>query len=563
MFTALPLLLPLLVACNGSKNKGDTGLTDSGGGGDSGTTADGGGAGDTAPAPPDPTVDLSGPNVIDPFRTGPLDFALAGTDIPDGATVTMVLTPAPTKGDTGSNDTGLGDAGSSAPAHFTSGDTGAVPASAPFTLASGLAAGTDFSWDGHAPDGAPVASGAWTLEADLVDAKGALLVLDQQTIYVVRTGVIQGRFGVVGGADDQRIPLLWYRASGASPYWDDAGAENTFATSGVTQGSGFGETLLPVPEVWPDLAAPPTSSVDVNMPAAYAWDSRPTLGLTLADLGPAAGAATWTAELDGWELVDGDPASGNLTFRKVDPLADGPSVVEGDLQLRLMADGQLIGTESIPYRLYATMGPPTFASSASPNMLWTAAADQALRGITGVEPDETAVLNALVAWVYDEADLAYDTRSGASFYTGYYGSWSGGRINMRSFLDRSNGRIVNCSDCAGIMGAFANMLGVPLDYSIILSNFGLNEIKAIGIDDFTSCPFGPTSCGFSYHAVTTDDRSSHIWDATLDLDGDDDPGSEPWDELRVQEVPGDEYLDRLVRSGSAAYYYDNSRIQIQ
>ena len=166
------------------------------------------------------------------------------------------------------------------------------------------------------------------------------------------------------------------------------------------------------------------------------------------------------------------------------------------------------------------------------------------------------MLDALVEWVFYDLGLEYDTRRGASAYASYGGDWDRGSFNMSGFLERRFGSVINCSDCAGIIGAYANMIGARQSYLIILSNFGLNEIQAIGVPEYTSCPFGPTSCGFSYHAVTTGDGGANIWDATLALDGDYDPGSAPSEALLVQTIESGEYLDRLVRSGDADYYYE-------
>lgn len=99
------------------------------------------------------------------------------------------------------------------------------------------------------------------------------------------------------------------------------------------------------------------------------------------------------------------------------------------------------------------------------------------------------------------------------------------------------------------------MIGVTLSYTIITPSFNLNYIKAIGGDSFDHCPFGNGGCGFSYHAVTTPDDAGFICDATLALDGDEDPGSYPGEELLVQAITGEEYLDRLVMSGRTNYRY--------
>ena len=560
------ILLSLLLAC-GDKNGGDDtgpaaddtgdpgdgGGTSGDGGGTSGdgggTSGDGGGTGDggtgdggTEP-PPDPAlVGVSGEGAaIDPLRGGPLMWTAIAAPSAGVALFDAVVL-----------------------------DGGGTVVR---TLADDLSpevdpldpelANLDLTWDGRDQDGVPLTAGVYTVSVTLHDGAGTTWGGLDTDAFVVRTGVVSGIWGQSKATDDERVPLIWHKARGASPYWSDAGTTPAFQFDGVSTGEGAKEVATQVPAVWADLDAPPDGWTDVNLPQAFAWDSHPTLTLTLGgDLGPSVKALAWTAQIEGWELVGGDVASGSVTFRKTEALTDSVGVLEGDLSLSLLAGEQLVATQVVPYRIYALMGPATFTSDVSPHLAWVAAVDQALRGIAGTEPTDAAVLDALIEWIYTESDIAYDTRSGASYYMSYSG-WDSGRFNFRGYLDRTSGRIVNCSDCSGIAGVFANMLGVGLDYSIILSNFSLNEIKAIGIDDYTSCPFGPGGCGFSYHAVTTNDLSETIWDATLALDGDKDPGSEPWTELLVQSIPGAEYLERLVRSGRASYNYDDSRVRIQ
>ncbi|RME21478.1 MAG: hypothetical protein D6798_18040 [Deltaproteobacteria bacterium] len=526
---------------SGSSSGANGGTADGGvtgdGGGDGGGPGDGGGlgdGGDTGPPPPPPDLSLSinRGGWIDPLRSARLTVTLSAVDVVgDEQGVSLRLLNA--------------------------------DGTLHHEIASGLDPNTMVDLDGRGADNVPLPVGHYLLQADLIDNPGTVVDSEQVEIHVVRTGVTGGTYGGPKLEDDNRVALLWYDAEGFSSYWNDGAVEPAFSLPGPTFGEGIAEVATEVPEVWPDLATPPAPARPSNLPVAYVYDSRPWLTLTVDTRVPDdTDLSTWSASLDGWTLSSGDLATGTLVFRKDEALADGPTVLEGDWKLSLLVDGDLLSTQVIPYRIYATMGQPTFHTTESPHMLWTAAADGALRAIDGVEPTDAAVLDALVEWVYTELGLVYDTRSGASFYASYSG-WDGGSINFSGFLDRSRGNTVNCSDCAGIVGAYANMLGVPLNYSIILSNYQLNEIKAIGIDEFTSCPFGPGGCGFSYHAVTTNDESATIWDATLALDGDDDPGSAPSEELIVQSIDGDEYLDRLVRSGSADYYYDTSRIRIR
>jgi hypothetical protein len=187
---------------------------------------------------------------------------------------------------------------------------------------------------------------------------------------------------------------------------------------------------------------------------------------------------------------------------------------------------------------------------------WLAAIDPALRAIDGVAPTAHDVTNALVEFIYRELGLEYDTDWGASSYVSYTGrDYSGAHFDMSSFLSRSRGSVINCTDAAAILQAYANMLGVDLSYAIVTPGFNLNYIKAIGGDTFTHCPFGGGGCGFSYHAVTTTDDAATIYDATLALDGDEDPSQSPSTEMLVQGIDGDAYRSRLVMSGSPNYRY--------
>ena len=156
--------------------------------------------------------------------------------------------------------------------------------------------------------------------------------------------------------------------------------------------------------------------------------------------------------------------------------------------------------------------------------------------------------------MFTDLGLTYDTNTGASAYS-EYDNWSlsNPHFLLSDFLVRRFGSTINCSDAGNILSAYANMAGAPLDHLILLPGFDLNYIRAIGTADHTSCPFGPSSCGFSYHAVTTTPGSDAIWDATLVLDADADPGALPASDLPVQALSTDEYLDRLVRSGNPAY----------
>jgi hypothetical protein len=303
-------------------------------------------------------------------------------------------------------------------------------------------------------------------------------------------------------------------------------------------------------------------------PMAFTWDSRPILTLVPGESELFAGSGLDLVDIEisveGWTVLSGSPLAAGvpIVLQKDSALAMGPGVVEESLQLVFTAtseDGRsaALGAQALPWRAYALLAPPTWDASGDRYLPWVAAIDPALRAIDGVEADPNAVIDALVAWIYNDAGLSYDTRYGASAYTTWAGStWDSEEFNLTAFLGRRFGTVVNCTDCAHILLTFANMLGAELSATIILENFDLNYIKAIGGSTYTHCPFGGGGCGFSYHAVTTNDGADTIWDATLALDGDEDAYASPHEELLVQSIPGEEYLDRLVYRDAADYNYE-------
>ena len=470
-------------------------------------TTDSGGVG----ASHDPTIDLSGPELAETLRGEPVSFVVDATNV-DRVTVSILSSVGGTFAQLDADADGL----------YT------------WNLRQG---------DGNRPDPATL-----TVRAEgTVD--GVVVVTDEQPLALVEVGLLDGTLG-----GDDRVPLMWNRAGGAGRYWDDGASDATFVLDDVLDAQGR-PTEVPAP--WDDLQSPPPAPTDINLPAAFVSTSHPTLTLTMGGDTSAAADGVLSVEIPGWTWVSGVPAEGaRLIFEKTAPLLDGPGVYEETLEVRTLADGALLATQDLPLRVYGVYGPPTFDETEAPYLPWVAVIDPALRAMQGVAADPRLVATALVHHIFNDYGLTYDTRYGASVYVSYGGwSYNEARMDMSAFIDLDNGRTVNCSDCAGILLNFANMVGVELEYAIIQPSFQLNLIKAIGQDDYTSCPFGPGGCGFSYHAVTTIDSGGTIWDATLQLDGDDDPYASPSTELWAAETAGEEYLDRLVYSGNPTYGY--------
>jgi hypothetical protein len=507
-------MLFLLLACADDPNGNPPGADDSGPPVETGDDT-----GDSEPPPPPPvyTVGVDGPAVVDPMLApAPLSF---------------VLTHSVTNG---------GEQGFARVDVLD--DAGAVVR----TLADGSAWLDSVDWDGTDAKGEPVASGRYEvhleeLVADEPVAEASLAV------DAVRVGVLAGTLG-----GKERIPLTWHYAGGRGMYWTDGVEAPTFLLADIDDLETGEPAAIPAP--WSDTYAPPDDPMGQNMPCAFPWDAAPTLSLTL---GGEIGKAAIDLTIEGWTLTEGTIAPGEtVVFQKDGPLGKSLGVWEPTLQLAWSdLDGNPIGTRDLPLRVYLVLGPATFPEGGDEHQAWVAAIDPALRDIAGVEPTPQAVTSALVDYIFDDLGLYYDIEYGASAYNNYEGYYTDAVFPMTGFLDRSRGDIVNCSDCAGILNAYANMLGADLFYAHIFSGFDLNYIAAIGYPEFTHCPFGePWGCGFSYHAVTTLDDAATIWDATLALDGDKDPSSDPSKELRVHGVGGDEYLYRL--SPDEDVYYD-------
>ncbi len=412
-------------------------------------------------------------------------------------------------------------------------------------------------WDGKDDEGNWARTGAYVLRVGKGDAQEAF------AFSVVRAGILAAYAEDDDGVTAERMPLYW------SMKRHSQAVEEPFTAIQAIDDAG-GERL-DLPALGESLILPDDTAAE---PLAYTYDSRPILALTLGSLSAFGAANLGESELHlaipGWTVLDDTPLvdGATVTLQRDEPLGTTLGVTEETLTVGVEAvDGDgarwAIASVAMPWRVYRVLEAPTWVEADGERYdPWVAAVDPALRALEGTAPVREVALDALVRWVFQDGGLAYDTQYGASAYTTYAGgNWSRANFDMTSFLSRKYGVIVNCTDCAGIIVAFGNMLGAHVDYAIIGSNFDLNYILAIGGSEYTHCPFGPGGCGFSYHAVTTDTDNELIWDATLALDGDDDPGSAPHTELLVQSIPADEYLERLAKTRAGYVYQSQGTLQ--
>ncbi len=406
----------------------------------------------------------------------------------------------------------------------------------------------------------------------------------QSEVYLTRLGAT--RIGVDDG-EGKREPLM-YHAVNKTPYsYYPIDPDKVAATSMPLPATG-GAELDSAPLVMRTFPAAPWDGLNspsvmadgsviedgVAYPVSLDLGTKPDLIFTLAKTvsvsGPPVPAGVGVS---GTPLVrialDGQPATDPSS-----PLADGgkqtirlatspvPTVGRYDVTLKWHFEAKgptgwvnVVGTEQTAViRLYGVLGNTTGTSV--PNMPWVAVVDKSVTAAKG-KTTAAEVRAALVKEIYENFGLFYDRKSGASAYTGYSG-WASAAFELGLFISRSRGSIVNCTDCASILSTYANMVGAKLHYAIIRGasgapGFSLNPIMGIGATTFGS-PFDSGRFSFSYHAVTTQDSTVTINDATLALDGDSDPTVNPHTKLLVQDIAGKEYLTRLS-PGTPVYTY--------
>lgn len=409
--------------------------------------------------------------------------------------------------------------------------------------------------------------GTYELEATL----GCPATATETKTATAKTELFVARLGAtrisVGAGDGVRVPLMYHAVNGV------AGNSFPITTSIPTTSMELadGESELDdkdgkpraFPEPWKSLSSPPVDSVGAVMeegasfPVSLKVGTKPDVTFTIGKTAKGSsanvdaiptGAPPIRLVLEGVTPTDAALGDAPITLRLEKSPVETVNRYDLTLKWSFEAKGD-DGWKAIPgatqeakVRVYGVLG--NEIGTAAPNLPWVAVVDEATAKIGGATKDAAEVRKILVQYVFEEMSLRYDRRSGASAYTAYPSGYVSARFDLTSFLKRSRGNVVNCTDCASILSSYSNMVGAGLHYAIIGFNFSLNPIMGIGSTAYGS-PFESGRMGFSYHAVTTHDASKTINDATLALDGDTDPKVAPQMKMLVQNVSGSEYLTRL------------------
>ncbi len=428
--------------------------------------------------------------------------------------------------------------------------------------------------------------GKYTVRAKLgcpTEATNATPAKQESTVWVLRIGAKALNVEKGTGA---RVPLMYHAVNHAfKAYYsipDAAPASAMAIPSGEPELDTPAGVARNFADLWTTLDSPMVDGsgavieTGTTSPIALTIGSKPDLVFTMGKTAAGGagnvptgleleGAPQLRVALDDTAALTGDAGvikSGVATLSLA--ASPVPAIQKADLTLKWHFEAKVTGgdwftvggtNQTAAVRIYGVLG--NTQGTAAPNIPWVAVVDDATTAIAGGATDENGARSILVKHVYEDLKLTYDRKSGASHYCGATTSdgYSAEIFHLSSFLTRRYGNIVNCSDCASILSTYANMIGAKLHYAIIGWGFGLNPIMGIGSTTFGS-PFDSGRFSFSYHAVTTPNATANIFDATLAVDGDSDPATDPHVKELVQNLTGDDYLKRLSTGGASYKYAD-------
>jgi hypothetical protein len=493
MSRALPLL-PLLVACAGAGGAAKTADTAAGSAG------------------PEAALAALHGQVIDPTLDGAaLSF---GVEAPEGCAVELELWTAD---------------GLAWPLATFTADGGPAPV----------------AWDGRL--GGALAAPQRLELAALTDCGAAGRGLSRLPLAAVR--LVPGQIALDAGAG--AVPLSFAKADLVTPVEVPVDGAAYQLAGGVAS-----DGALVVPP-WDQPQAPPWPSggdpgaVDRNLPTAAVAGSALTLRVTPAAAGPDGGplvpdgvvVALTAPVAGGWE----GPVAGGLA--PVPPTAGVERRALAWAWSACVDDGggcdpaPVPGARETTHELYRLLGPSGLRdgraegyASDRPFIGALAATAAAVDGAA----DGPALMTALRGQLYTDPWVIYDPNVAAySEYDGSYIYWDAITSELTAWLDRDQGLRLYCHSMSCLLSTLGNTWGVDARQLVLGVGFQTHLTRAAGDEDWLIW-------SFNSHSVATIDDGDAIWDASVDLDGDDDPGRSPVEPLAVTGLPIGEYLERLT-----------------
>lgn len=406
------------------------------------------------------------------------------------------------------------------------------------------------AWDGLDDAGAPFLPGPFAVVADVACADGARASGAAEGA-VVRAGVATVDFV---DPDGSQAPLAFHRLDLVTREVTPVDMPEYAVVTGVSAlDDEAGAPRAPVP-VWTDPASPPwgrgpVDAVDRNLPAAYRAGASPRVRVTLGALAvgvdghlhDADGGLPMRAAADGWTRLTDDTLDGP-------PLADTLGVADETVTWRFEAelDGtwhRLPGRQVTHHRLYRTLGPAQLRDGAelgfAANRAWVGVLAELAPVLEGRPATPEAVLDAVRGHLYDNPWVIYDPSDGD--YSGYDGSyiyWNYAWSELSDWLDRGSGVRLYCHSMSCLLSVLANHEGAWATQEVLGVYFTTHLTRAAGTEDWLRWTFNS-------HSVVSPDGGLTLWDASVDLDADEDPANQPVTPLAPLGLPAEDYLAAL------------------
>lgn len=437
--------------------------------------------------------------------------------------------------------------------------------------------GAEITWDGML-NGAVADPGPVQVAAELACAQ-RLAGFGEASTYVLRLGP-----GSLDFRGEGKVPLAWHKRDlvtkglSVAPHdlaeWRQSGAPLQLdAPDGLPYVS---------PPSWDDPNVPPwghgePAKVDVlNLPVAYAAGSPFTVHFTAGERavsartgqavdarGPLATRESLPivrvigeglSPVDEPEWSPGQAVAFDSTADTALPFQMGLHEIDLTWRFQALVDGEWIdvpGHATSSHAVYVLAGQTAVLDGteygASPAASWVGVLEDLRPAVQGLAPDDPAsILDALRDHLYGNAWFVYNpSDSSYSSFSGRYIYWSRIWTDMSDFLDRRSGMNLYCHSVACLLSSQANHLGIEAEYVTIVNQqhpesgrtFRTWLTRAAGSSRWRQWTFN------SHGVVGLND---HIWDAAVDIDSDEAPGSEPVVATSPKGLPIQDYFDLLT-----------------
>jgi hypothetical protein len=422
-------------------------------------------------------------------------------------------------------------------------------------------AGRSHSWDGADDEGLFFEPGPARAQATLDCGEGPA-VHDTQSLHIVRLGI---QSIDLSSPDGSTVDLAFHKTGLLGGSVSPIGERPEYRlTAGVGAAAGAVDDDVGQPRTaprWTDPDSPPwahTEPIAHNIPAGFIAGGSVQAVLTL---GAQAVSESRHIAVDAFgprpddvpplRLVGSDlelsPGS-TLTL----PLEAASSTMGKEVRAlswsfeSLDSEGSptpIPGVIQTEHTIYTLAGPPALLDGtdvgAAPPIPWIGVLEDTAVALNGVEAAPGPVLDALRDYLFEHPYIIYNPGDSAyTSFTGAYIYWTSITADLTGFLDRSGGLDLYCHSMSCLLSALAGNVGVEAEQIVLGVSFTTNQTRAAG---------GTTwrRWSFNSHSVVTPDGGLTIWDSSIALDGDDDPYSEPIEEVMPRGMEGEEYLWRL------------------